>query len=144
MLKKELEKYLFKIVMPLEEARRQLSERDLMDEMEVASRNFYHFFKKNQGQDLKKNFFFTLMGRNRITFLTEMLLFFVVSNSVKLTCILYFAANALSKKCLGYIAKRKRQTTQKKSYRSSVSHTSTCNVCNKSFESFISNTYLVT
>ena len=41
-----MEKYLFKIVMPLEEARRQLSERDLMDEMEVASRNFYHFFKK--------------------------------------------------------------------------------------------------
>ena len=42
--------------MPLEEARRQLSERDLMDEMEAASRNFYHFLKKSRTRFEKRTF----------------------------------------------------------------------------------------
>ena len=74
-VKEGVKKHLFKIVMPLEGARRRLSERDLMDEMEVASRNFYHFLRKIKDKIWKKNFFFTLMGRNRITFFSEMLLF---------------------------------------------------------------------
>ena len=94
---------------------------------------------------MKKNFFFTLMGRNRITFLTEMLLFFVVSNSVKLTCILYFAAWALTKKCVLGTLLREKDKLPKKNLIDRLSHIHQRVMCatnHLKVEHFVSNGYI--